>query len=203
MTVEIVSWALSDLTLAKEFLGITVADYDDLISRLINQASSFIEKTTDRKLVARSYDSTDDDDREDTWFDGMGTKNIFLRQYPINSVSSVTCSGTTISAASSTDYYGSTGYVIYKRRGILFYDNGWDSGVKNVRVSYNAGYASGTPELEDLRELCNSLISHTYNNRKNLGFKMERIGNYQYTRGDVREQWQSDIISRYRRKMVA
>lgn len=205
MAVTLVDWALCTLDEIKEYLGIPLATttWDDLLSRLINSASSFIEKETDRRLVATDYDKDVAGDRENTWFDGDGTKNMHLRQYPINSVTQAQVSGDDLSAAGSTDYYGSTGYVIRKRRGSLYYANGWDVGIENCRFSYNAGYAAGTPEREELRELCCSLVAWVYNNRKHLGFKSERIGNYAYSRGDLREAWQMNIIDRYRRKTVA
>ena len=193
---------MTDVDDVKEFLGLSDVDDADheLFRKLINQASSFIEKATDRNLKAQDYDP--DTDAENARFDGDGTAKLHLRQWPINSVTTLVCSGTTIAAADDDDYYGSTGYVIYKSRGLLYYANGFDSGIKNVRVTYNAGYASGTKELDDLRYLCNSLVGWVHNNRKHLGFKSERLGNYAYNRGDVREQWQTEIISRYRRKVV-
>ena len=205
MAVSLVAWALCTLAEVKEYLGIPTATttWDDLLSRLINSASSFIEKETDRRLVATDYDKDVTADRENTWIDGLGSKILHLRQYPINSVSQCQVSGSTLSAAGLTDYYGSTGYVIRKRRGALYYANGFDVGIQNCRVSYNAGYAAGTPEREELRELCCSLVGWVYNNRKHLGFKSERIGNYAYSRGDLREAWQWSAIDRYRRKTVA
>lgn len=205
MAISLVTWALCTLAEIKEYLGIPTATttWDDLLRRLINSASSFIEKETDRRLVATAYDKDVTDDRENTWFDGLGNKSLHLRQYPINSVTQCQVSGATISAAGSTDYYGSTGYVIRKRRGTLYYANGFDIGIQNCRVSYNAGYAAGTPEREELRELVCSLVGWTFNNRKHLGFKSERIGNYAYSRGDLREAWQLTTILRYRRKTVA
>lgn len=205
MAVTLVAWALCTLDEIKEYLGIplTTTTWDDLLSRLINSSSSFIEKETDRRLVATNYVHTVLADKENTWLDGDGTKKAHARQYPVNSVSACEVSGATIAAAGSTDYYGSTGYVIYGRRGMLYYEAGWSLGIQNVRLSYNAGYAAGTPEREELRELVCSLVGWVYNNRTHLGFKSERIGNYAYSRGDLRETWQKDIISRYRRKMVA
>jgi len=205
MAVTIVDWALCTLIEAKDFLGIpnSTVTWDDLLSRLINSASSFIMKETDRMLVATDYDKDVAGDRENTWIDGLGNKSLHLRQYPINSVTQCQASGTDIDAAGTTDYYASTGYVIRKRRGTLYYANGFDVGIQNCRVSYNAGYAAGTPEREELRDLTCSLVAWVFNNRKHLGFKSERIGNYAYSRGDLREAWQMETIARYRRKTVA
>jgi len=201
----LVSWALTTVAEVKAFLNITVTTWDTLFCNLINSASSFLEKTTDRKLVARNYLYNILINREDAWYDGDSTNTLFTRQYPINSVSYVEIDGSELAAAGLTDYYGSTGYLIYHRRGELFYANAFTIGKQNVRMSYNAGYAVGTPEREDLRELCNALVGYVYANRDKLGFKSERIGNYSYSKGDLKavEMFGLDgmaIINRYRRK---
>ena len=201
----LVSWALSSVVDVKLFLGITVTTWDAFLQGLVNSASAFLEKATDRKLRARSYVYTNAAHREETWYDGDGTSKLFARQYPVNSVSYLAISGTVISAALATDYYGSTGYVIYHRRGELFYANGFDEGVQNVRISMNAGYAMGTPELEELRELCIALAAYVYQNKSTLGFKSERRGNYAYNKGDLKAVEiygvnGQQVIDRYRRK---
>lgn len=201
----LVSWSLSSVVDIKLFLGLTVNTYDALLQTLVNSASAFLEKATDRKLRARSYAYTNSAHREETWYDGDGTNKMFAKQYPVNSVSYLAISGTVVSKAANTDFYASTGYVIYHRRGELFYANGFDRGVQNVRISMNAGYALGTPELEELRELCTALVSYVYQNKKTLGFKSERIGNYSYSKGDLKAVEiygvnGQQVIDRYRRK---
>jgi len=201
---ELVSWAFSDVDDMKRFLNITGDTQNDLLVNLINGSSSFMEMQTRRRLIAADYDSATD--KANCWVDGNNSKIVFLKQYPINSVSSVVVSGATISAAEATDYYGSTGYVIYSDRGILFYDNGFDTGIQNVRVSYNAGYAKTTREYYELQELCRSLVSRVYNTRDKLGFKSETLMNYQYTMADIKA-WDKAgniqvVLNRYKRKIT-
>ena len=204
-----VGWALATVDQVKEFLGITVADYDELLCNLINSASSYAEKATDRRLVAFDWNAESSAHRENCWYDGNDRTKIHLRQYPVNSVSSVEISGASISVASEDDYYGSTGYVIYSRRGMLYYEYGWDSGIQNVRVSYNAGYASGTPEREELKDLCIVLVGVVFEKKDKLAFKSERIGNYSYTKADLKAAYEiygrpiEDILLRYKRKWGA
>lgn len=202
---ELVSWVFTDLDDTKRFLGVTGTADDDLLITLINRASSFIETYTARRLQAANYSSVTDE--ENCWYDGDGTKTVHLKQYPVNSVSLVTSSGVTISAAGSTDYYGSTGYLLYKLQGQLFYDNGWTVGKKNVRVSYNAGYLTTSREWQELQELCRSLVSRVYNNRQKLGFKSEALMNYRYTLADLKDERGGigslqQTLDRYRRKIV-
>ena len=201
-----VGWALTTVTEVKDFLGIVVATWDELFCHLINAASSFVEKSTDRRLVAWDWDLYDASHRENCWYDGNDFEKLLLRQYPINSVVTISISGDIIGAADGDDYYGSTGYLIYNRQGILFYGSGWTSGVQNVRASYNAGYAAGTPEREELRQLAIVLVAVVFQKKDKLAFKSERIGNYSYTKGDMKGAYElygipaEDILLRYKRK---
>ena len=198
---KIALWSFTELEDMKNFLGVTGDDDNDLLIALINGSSGFVEAYTDRKLKSTSYDKDDSDDRKFTWYDGDNTGKLFLREYPVTAVSAVEVSGATIAAASSTDYYGSTGYLLYRDRGEVFYENGFDLGKQNVRVSYTAGYAATDREWYELQDLCRSLVGWTYNNRQHLGFKSERLLNYAYTRSDIRETWQKQMLNRYRRKI--
>jgi len=168
-----------------------------------------METSTDRRLVAWDWLYSNVSHRNNCWYDGNDRAKIQLRQWPINSVTTISISGDTIPAAEADDYYGSTGFVIYDKRGMLYYESGWSSGIQNIRVSYNAGYAAGTPEREELRELCNVLVGVVYGKKSTLGFKSETIGNYSYTKGDLKQAYEiygydaDHIISKYRRKWGA
>jgi len=198
------NWFFTDIDQMKLFLGILfdTDTHNELLQMLINSSSSYIENYCDRRLKSTAYDKDVAGDKERTWFDGDNSKRLFLREYPVTAVSAVEVSGATISAAESTDYYGSTGYLLYEDRGELFYDSGWDVGKKNVRVSYTAGYTEDSRQLLDLRELCQGLVAWTFNNREHLGFKSERLLNYSYTRADIREKWQKETLERYKRKVI-
>lgn len=198
---SVVDWAFTTLDEVKTFLGIAGTADDDLLEALIDNASSFIDNDCRRRLKATDYDSAVTADQENCWYDGDASRILILRQYPVNSVSSLVVSGATIDAASVTDYYGSTGYVIYQSRGHLFYGSGFAAGIKNVRVSYNAGYATDSREWYELRQLCQSLVGWVFNNRSHLGFKSERFMNYAYTRGDLKEKWQMETLKRFNRKI--
>jgi len=206
MACSLVLWALTTVDEVKDFLGIVVADWDELFCMLINSASSFMEKSTDRRLVAWNWDLNKTGDRENCWYDGHDFMKLFLRQYPVNSVVAISISGDTIGAAAGDDYYGSTGYAIYNRQGMLYYGSGWTSGIQNIRVSYNAGYAAGTPEREELRQLAIALVAVVFQKKDKLAFKSERIGNYAYTKGDLKDAYEiygcpaEDILLRYKRK---
>jgi len=204
------SWALASLDDTKLFLKITDDEDDELLIKLINQASGFMESFTDRKLKTRAYSSALSTDRAECWYDGDNSKRLFLRQWPVTSVTSpITVSGSDITVAGATDYYGSTGYVNYTRRGELFYDNGFDVGKQNVRVSYTAGYLTTDPEYFELSLLCMELLGVVWTQKDHLGFKSETLGNYSYSLQDLKELSSKGdcsilnpmgLLNRYRRK---
>ena len=206
------SWALASLDDTKEFLKITDDEDDELIIRLINQASGFMESFTARKLKTRDYSAATETDREDCWYDGDNRKRLFLRQWPVTSVTSpIEVSGASIAVAGVTDYYGSTGYITYTRRGELFYDNGFDTGKQNVRVSYTAGYLTTSPEYYELSLLVMELVSLVQTQKDHMGYKSEKIGNYSYSLQDLKElSAKGDcsimnpmgLLNRYRRKIT-
>ena len=206
---SVVSWALTDLDNVKTFLGITGTDDDTLLEALINQASAFMEQYTSRKLKARDYDYSIAADKFDTFYDGDATSKLFLRQWPLNSVTSpILISGEEIAVASSTDYYGSTGFISYNLRGELYYESGFASGKQNIRVSYNAGYAAGSPGYLELELLCQELVSLVYTQKDKLAFRSERIGNYAYSVRDLKKiegrsiTDPSSMLEKYRRKVT-
>lgn len=205
---ELVSWALTDLDSVKEFLGITGTDDDDLLEKLINNATAFMEQYTSRKLKVRDYNYSTAEDKYDTWVDGDGSRKLFLRQWPLNSVTSpILISGKGITVASATDYYGSTGFVSYNLRGELYYANGFDTGKQNVRISYNAGYSASTPGYLELQQICNELVAVVYQQRDKLSFKSEKIGNYSYSIRDLKKiegrsiADPTSMLEKYRRKL--
>ena len=101
----------------------------------------------------------------DEWYDGNGNVLLFLRNWPIVSVSVVTVDGCPVTASSSPR---NPGYVIggsgrylalryvafpagwmrgaYSRIGGVC---GWSRGIQNVNVQYTAGFSAIPPDVAD------------------------------------------------------
>ena len=182
---SLIADALTSLVNMKLYLGITVTTYDALLEMLINNATGFMYRFTNRNLKARDYVHALSADIPYARYNGDTSKIVILKEYPINSVSELLINGDTIAAAESTDYYGSTGYLIYSKEGKLYYANGFDTGKQNVRVSYNAGYAADTKEILELELLCQELVVLMYYKKDKIAFKSEKWANYSYTMADM------------------
>jgi len=202
------TWAFCSVSEIKDYLGLTGTTYDTVLTRLLTAASGFIETETKRRLMAQDWDATDSNHIPECWYDGDGSQTLITRQWPINSISLLTINGETVTAATATDYYGSTGYVIRKYRRMIYYASGFSDGIQNVRLSYNAGYVAGSREWEELKLLTIILVGVIFNARKHLGFKSETMMNYRYTRQDLKDTRYGDplaesILNKYKRRVVA
>lgn len=144
----------TSLARARNWAGITSSSEDSLINALIAEVSRFILSYLGRAAVFdASYTEV---------IDGAGQQSVFLRHWPVTSVSSLSVDGNVISAAVSASL---AGYILERwdgmpagfqqrlsLRGYVFAE-----GVGNVSVTYNAGYkisgearvvpASGSPTI--------------------------------------------------------
>lgn len=193
-----VEWALAEIDDLEAWVGDDRNTYINLFENLITQISAFMEDYTDRKLKARDYSYLVAADSEDALGDGDGRTNFFTKQYPINSVTTLIIGDTTISAASDWD---ETGYFIYKNRGKIYYAYGFDAYRKNIKLVYNAGYATDTREYATLNLICCALIKYVWDNRSKLGLQQEVIGRYRYTRANFEDtdKWIFSLLDNFKR----
>jgi len=202
----LVAYALTDLTTAKEYLGITGASKDDLIRRLINASTDYIENYCKRRFISTTHTNE--------MYDGNETNEIQTINYPIISITSLayrdsldysgTGDWTTVNAS---DYYyeANTGrvYIVGSK---LSFDtgiagSGFQAGFRNWRLTYVAGYATIPYDLE---EACLQLIGYFYKSAKAKGVKSEQLGEYKIewfqagATSFIKETGIDDILDAYR-----
>ena len=155
---------LTTLQNVKDYLGVPIASQaDDLfLAALISRASALCEKYCDRVLGQATY--TDEE------YDGRDSDSIWLKQYPVASVANVKIDGSLLAASD---------YVLYKDQGRIrkksgnFAGSNIDSagvlsdarapGVRNVTVTYTAGYATIPLDLE---QAVIELVKRKYQHRQ-------------------------------------
>lgn len=201
----IVSYGLTTLARAKNFMEIGGTVDDSLIESLINMVSDFVEKYCDRRFLQTAYSNE--------IYDGNGMKELLLKQYPISSSASFTLERRdTIDNNSSFTTIDSEDYFIKYDEGIIVYVN--DSFYpypQHYRISYTAGYAfdNVTPGatlesvgIGDLEFAVWKLVNQAYKNRRiSANVQSESIGDYSVT---FRKQIMLDeglkaILDKYRR----
>jgi uncharacterized phiE125 gp8 family phage protein len=126
--------ALTSLEAVKAYLKINLTETNDdaLLEDLINASSSAIENYCKRNFIEQDY--------VDEEYDGNGLSGLYLRQYPVKAITSVSIEELTLSA---------TDYKCKKSIGKLIRKNcRWPEGEINILVSYTAGYSKIPADLE-------------------------------------------------------
>lgn len=115
---------LTTLSKVKEYLQIDATDTsrDSVLTRLINASSTVIEKYCGRKFESAQF--------TETYWDGL--QKVFVENYPITAIASVTDNGDAV-----TDYKNRTTYI----------DMGHKP-VGDVVVSYTGGYTTVPDDIE-------------------------------------------------------
>jgi hypothetical protein len=124
--------ALTTVAVAKDHLGIPSSDttQDSRIEMFINVVSDRISNYCERQLVAANI--------IDVCHGGMSNM-LMLQEWPINSVTEIAIDNTGV-FGSGTVIDAATYRVIDE--GTLLYNSTFPYGYGNIRIKYNAGYAT-------------------------------------------------------------
>jgi hypothetical protein len=92
-------------------------------------------------MAARKFEKTT---YTDEYYNGDGTSLLFLKQYPIVSITSITIDDTAVDNVTDRDYvrYNPNNGGLYLM-GAVF-----TQGFQNVKITYEAGYAAGSEPNE-------------------------------------------------------
>ena len=179
--------ALTTVANVKEFLEISESTYDSLFESLINQLSTFIENQTNQKLAQQAI--------ANEVYDG-GDEYLVLKSSPVSDVSSVQYNAGDQATPNWVDY-SENSYCIKESSGMIVFFGGSICGCQNLRVTYNAGYASG--ELpDDLVMLANKLVSRLFDRRKSQGKTSESIEGASINWMSNFDEFDKAILANYR-----
>lgn len=150
--------ALTTLADVKESMGIPSSNttQDNLIIRKINQATLMIERYTGRKFKAADYVE---------YYDGGGGNELTLRNYPVNSVTSMSYRNVSDNEDDFT-VYDTEDYFIDATAGRIKSNGRYWGGFDTWKIAYNAGY-DVIPA--DLAEACASLAAYLANANTSSG----------------------------------
>jgi len=145
---------LTNLSAVKRWLNISSDNDDALLTDLVTQVSSFVENTIQRKVLTTTHVET---------YRGTGGSRFLLRNWPVQSVTSVEWGETRIDTV--VDAIGNASGVATDGRSVILvgsrtpYD-------RPVRVTYVAGYDS-VPA--DLMLAVTELVGEAYSARTHIG----------------------------------
>jgi hypothetical protein len=141
----------------------------DTANTLINIASDRIKTYIGYNLVETTY--------TDEIYSGQGNYNLYLRKFPIVSVTSVKYWDTYNNVLFQT-YTEHQDYQVFLAEGYIRMRGGWYFGKSNYKITYKAGYAV-IPY--DIRFACAQLCQLYYDSAGSANKKSESIGQYSYT----------------------
>ena len=210
--VELAANALTTLETVKEMLGIPAEEsdpqVDNVLIRLINAASAWVETMTERKLGKNDYRQK---------CRGTGSQELVLKHYPIVSVQSVTeiGSGKVLPPQSyDFDEKGDIG-VLYREEGWPY--RGYPGGLSGdylapqryLLVEYTAGYVlpkdatadSPCTPPADLESIVWEMVEQEYQLRINgaQGLAAFSISDVSWTFDKTQKDSWISTINRYRR----
>lgn len=173
----------------KEYLGIDDDTPEIFVAiRLMKAATDFIEGQLissdiiqggycNRRFKATDYTLAK--------YSGQGFRDLLIRQYPINSITTIVI-GDTTEFPSGSDTLADLGfYIDADITGNIINTGVWPTGdPQNIEITYNAGYSTIPFDLE---MAAIGMVALKYNMYKNHaeGFKSEKIGQYSYTLADI------------------
>lgn len=151
------------------FLSLGAGQDTALLQSLITSASAFIDSYCNRNLVKADYTERRN---------GQGNSKIKLKEWPINSVTSVTIDDVAIPLSTKVSM---DGYVFDDKWVYLRGDcNSFTPGALNVVIMYNAGYDQSAIPAE-LKQACVEIVSAKYKRRLDLHVSSKVLDGQQIT----------------------
>lgn len=133
MAVTAAANALATVANVKYVAGIAQTDTtkDDRIQTLINLLSGRIEDWCGRKFISQTF--------TDQVYDGQRDCDLFLKQYPIVSITAVSVDGVALTAGELAD---EENFLAYAEEGYIWRSSGWFAKRRGIEITYVAGYAT-------------------------------------------------------------
>lgn len=192
---DLLSYSLVSVAEAQLVLGIS--GNDDKLRFLLNFATDFIEKYTGRRITQTIYTGATAEK-----LDGNGTKDLFLKNYPVSAISLVEFNAT----GANEDQWETVdqkNYFYDSDTGILSFTYSTTKGHGNYRVSYTGGYS---PVPSDLKTACIFLAGEAFKRGGSMGIKSESLGDHSIVfDASLMSQEGSvvkSVLNRYRRMIL-
>ncbi len=197
--------ALTTLQRIKDRIGITNANFDSLLIRLINSITDYIENQCGGRRFARQTITNE-------LYSVYQHKQeyLVLKQAPVIILSSFQFSVSIPPTSGKTwqNFLASQFELVEDgKSGLIRVYGGLYKGTNIIRVTYDAGYlidwanAGNTTHTlpADLTDLCERLVIKIFKRRESEGKKQEGINQSQISWSDKLNQEDEDVINRYRR----
>jgi hypothetical protein len=150
---------IEDVTQYMQLEGPPSAGEAELVKRVINAATDRVERHCGRHFVGRAVTE---------FYDGEGSKRLYLRMHPVVSVSQADYLAVD---GSSYATYLSSDLLLDTRKGVLMLKGGysWTHGIRNWQIQYTPGWATLGDVPSDVVLACMKLCAEywrQYANRR-------------------------------------
>lgn len=132
-----------------DFLGIDDdAEEVEIIKQILNSVEKDVQNYIDRTLEVGTYKE---------YYDGSGSRNLFLNNKPITVMTKLRIYNDRY--RDSYDDVDSEDYLVYEDEGRLYAFNGFPLGKQNIYVEYNSGY---DPIPSDIKFAIKRIVKEMY-----------------------------------------
>lgn len=206
---------LVTITEAKQLSATLAGLSDDIVEKLIKISTNLIEKALHR---------TFEKDIKTELYDGDGTTQLFLNNFPVDIIYTIDIDGTVYDNDDPSSFVAPTGFICNVKTGEIRPDMNSGSfvtfrnGFQNIEVIYSSGYdngdSSGNSDIplvirDGCVDLCQWLETNKISPISAAGIKSESEGDYSVTYGGVDDKTEYSIpafiwkrIALYRNKYI-
>jgi uncharacterized phiE125 gp8 family phage protein len=144
----------------RTFLNIPTAEtgQDSLLEALLDGMTSVIEDYIGVACIVKSYTE---------YYDGDGSNSLFLKHYPVSTVTSL---------ADGTYTFASTDYHLYSDEGLIILDSdSYSRDYRNIVITYTAGLGAARASVPDAVKTAMKLWVSYIHKKDNAAFT-QRFG---------------------------
>jgi len=119
--------------------------------------------------------------------DGQDSHRLFTSLRPIQKVTEVRMDNNDDPLWDDDSIVDAALYRVYGPLGLLKKETRWTEGFQNIKIKYDAGYATGANQLAQVKTGVCMLTAHLHGVAGKEGLSSEKIGNYSYTTAEAQK----------------
>lgn len=175
----------------KTYLDETSSTWDTVIEDLLNECTLWVEKYCGgRRFFQSGTDVTE-------YYDGTDKNKIFLRSWPIISITSVSYATGDFDNPTWTAFVAASEYKRDDRKGVLHFI-ALPQGIQNIKVVYKGGYSSAANVPDDLHLAVKKMVAKEFGRRKSQGVTGESLGGGSISWNESVDPSLLEILDQYR-----
>jgi len=186
------AYALTSVANVKTYLGISVSTYDALLEDMVDACTEWIEKYIGGRRIFDDAATTEYHDGAEL---GLTKCSIFLKRWPINSVTGIYYRTGDYDSPTWNVYDAGNDYILNSTTREIYFPGGLPVGVQNIKVVYRGGF---TVVPDDISFACKKLVAKEFERRKAQGITTESVGGMSISWYDGLDTSTKEILNGYK-----